>query len=316
MIKQYYVGIDLGGTFIKAGIVGKNGKILAKEKAPTQGEQGAETVAKNIADVIRLLLEKTGISTDEIIGVGMGVPGMIDSKKGEVVYSSNLKWRHFPIAKAVESLSGLPVKIANDANVAALGEAKFGAAKGCRDVVLLTLGTGVGGGVLVNGQLMEGNCSAGAELGHMVIEGNGKSCTCGRKGCLEAYASATALIRDTKETMQAHPESLMWEVGSLEDVDGKTAFAYRDKDVYAKRVVDDYIRCLGFGIVNFANVFRPEKILLGGGVCAEGENLIRPLRQIMDRDLFGGDMGPAVPVDIASLGNSAGILGAAALWAD
>ena len=311
---KYYIGIDLGGTFIKAGIVSKDGQIVAKDKAPTQGECGAQTVTGNIAAVIKDLLARTGLSNENIVGIGMGAPGMIDSKKGEVVYSNNLRWEHYPIAKIVGELTGLPVKIANDANVAALGETKFGAAKGCEDVVMITLGTGVGGGVVVNGQIMEGNKSAGAELGHVVIEGDGKQCTCGRKGCLEAYASATALIRDTKEAMLNHPDSLMWEVGGLDDVDGKTAFAYREKDKYAKAVVDEYIRQLGFGIVNFANIFRPEKILLGGGVCAEGDNLIKPLQAIMDRDLFGGDMGPGVPIKVASLGNSAGILGAAALW--
>ena len=313
-MEKYYVGIDLGGTFIKGGIVTSEGEILVKDKAPTQGELGAVAVSKNIANIIEALLEKAKLSKEQIVGIGMGAPGMIDSKSGEVVYSNNLDWKHYPLAKDVSEMTGLPVKIANDANVAAFGEAKFGAAKGCDDVVMITLGTGVGGGVVVNGKIMEGNKSAGAELGHVVIEGDGKQCTCGRKGCLEAYASATALIRDTKEAMMAHPESLMWEVGNLEEVDGKTAFAYREKDATAKGVVDEYIRQLGFGIVNFANIFRPEKILLGGGVCAEGDNLLKPLQAIMDRDLFGGAMGPGVPIKVASLGNSAGILGAAALW--
>ncbi len=313
-MKKYYIGVDLGGTFIKAGIVDADGKIVVKDKVPTQGEFGAVAVSKNIVAVLEGLLKKSAIEKAEIVEIGVGAPGMIDSKKGEVVYSNNLRWEHYPIAKDVAELIGLPVKIANDANVAALGEAKFGAAAGCEDVVLVTLGTGVGGGVVVNGKIMEGNKSAGAELGHVVIEGDGKQCTCGRKGCLEAYASATALIRDTKEMMMAHADSKMWEVGGLDDVDGKTAFAYREKDKYAKAVVNEYIRQLGFGLVNFANIFRPEKILLGGGVCAEGDNLIKPLQTIMDRDLFGKEMGPAVPICVASLGNSAGILGAAALW--
>ncbi|MBR2904233.1 MAG: ROK family protein [Clostridia bacterium] len=313
-MEKYTIGIDLGGTFIKGGVVDANGKVLAYDKAKTGGECGAKAVTENIAAVVADLLKTTGLDKDSIVGIGMGAPGMIDSKKGEVVYSNNLRWAHFPIAAELTALTGLPVKIANDANVAALGEAKFGAAKGCEDVVMITLGTGVGGGVVVGGKIMEGNKSAGAELGHVVIEGDGKQCTCGRRGCLEAYASATALIRDTKEKMLEHPDSKMWEIGSIDDVDGKTAFAYREKDVYAKEVVEEYIRQLGFGIVNFANIFRPEKILLGGGVCAEGDNLIKPLQAIMDRDLFGGDQGPAVPICVASLGNSAGILGAAALW--
>ncbi len=311
---EYIVGVDLGGTFIKAGIVDKRGNVLEQEKTATQSELGAQAVTENIVRIIEELLAKAKIDKSQVIGVGMGAPGMIDSKKGEVTYAGNLGWRRYPVATIVEEKTGLPVKIANDANAAALGEVKFGAAKGCEDIVMITLGTGVGGGVIINGKMLEGNKSAGAELGHVVIQAEGKPCTCGRRGCLEAYASATALIRDTKEMMQAHPDSLMWEVGDLEKVSGKTAFSYRLKDKYAKAVVDGYIRQLGLGLVNFANVFRPEKILLGGGVCAEGDNLIKPLQEIMDRELFGEDMGPVVPICAASLGNGAGILGAAALW--
>ena len=210
-------------------------------------------------------------------------------------------------------MTGLRVKIANDANVAALGEAKFGAAKGCQDVILLTLGTGVGGGIVADGKLIEGNKSAGAELGHTVIVLNGEQCTCGRKGCLEAYASATALIRDTKRAMEAHKDSKMWEIGSTDKVTGKTAFDYKDSDPYAKAVVDGYIEHLALGITNFANIFRPETVLLGGGVCAQGDNLVKPLQKLLNRDLFAGELGPQVPIRIAALGNSAGLLGAAAL---
>ena len=190
---------------------------------------------------------------------------------------------------------------------------KFGAAKGMEDAVLITLGTGVGGGIVVEGELLEGNKSAGAELGHMVISANGEQCTCGRKGCLEAYASATALIRDTKRAMEAHKDSKMWEIGSLDKVTGKTAFDYKNSDPYAKEVVDTYIENLAFGITNIANIFRPEAVLLGGGVCAQGDELVKPLQAIVDRDIFAGDLGPRVPIRIAELENSAGVLGAAAL---
>ena len=144
----------------------------------------------------------------------------------------------------------------------------------------------------------------------------GEQCTCGRKGCLEAYASATALIRSTKRAMQAHPDSKLWEVGSLDVVTGKTPFDYQDTDVYAKEVVDGYVAALAAGIVNFANIFRPEVVLLGGGVCAQGDNLIQPLQAILDKEIFAGDKGPQVKILIAGLGNSAGILGAAALLLD
>ena len=315
-VRKYYVGIDLGGTFIKGGIVDDLGNIIYADKTPTESENGADRVAMNISALVKTLLQKVGLNKDDVEGIGMGVPGMIDSKAGNVIYSNNLRWKDFRIGEKVSQLTGLQVKIANDANVAALGEAKFGAAKGFENVVLLTLGTGVGGGIVAEGKLLEGNKSAGAELGHAVIVANGEQCTCGRKGCLEAYASATALIRDTKRAMEAHKDSKMWEIGSLEKVTGKVAFDYKDSDPYAKEVVENYIAHLAFGITNFANIFRPQVILLGGGVCAQGDALVKPLQALLNRDIFAGELGPQVEIKIAELENSAGLLGAAALLMD
>lgn len=315
-VRKYYVGIDLGGTFIKGGIVDDLGNIIYADKTPTESESGADRVAMNISALVKTLLQKVGLNKDDVEGIGMGVPGMIDSKAGNVIYSNNLRWKDFRIGEKVSQLTGLQVKIANDANVAALGEAKFGAAKGFENVVLLTLGTGVGGGIVAEGKLLEGNKSAGAELGHAVIVANGEQCTCGRKGCLEAYASATALIRDTKRAMEAHKDSKMWEIGSLEKVTGKVAFDYKDSDPYAREVVENYIAHLAFGITNFANIFRPQVILLGGGVCAQGDALVKPLQALLNRDIFAGELGPQVEIKIAELENSAGLLGAAALLMD
>ena len=315
-VRKYYVGIDLGGTFIKGGIVDDLGNIIYQDKVPTESENGADRVAMNIANLVKMLMKKTDLNTDDVEGIGMGVPGMIDSKAGNVIYSNNLKWKDFRIGEKVGQLTGLRVKIANDANVAALGEAKFGAAKDYEDVVMLTLGTGVGSGIVAEGKLLEGNKSAGAELGHMVIINGGEQCTCGRKGCLEAYASATALIRDTKRAMTAHRDSKMWEIGDLDNVTGKTAFDYKDCDPYAKEVVENYIGYLACGITDVANIFRPETVLLGGGVCAQGDNLVKPLQKLLDKDIFAGSLGPQVPILVAELGNSAGLLGAAALLMD
>ena len=312
-VRKYYVGIDLGGTFIKGGIVDDLGNIILEDKTPTESEKGAEGVAKNIAALANSLMARVGLGKDDVEGLGMGVPGMIDSRAGNVIYSNNLKWQDFRIGKTVSALTGLKVKIANDANVAALGEAKFGAAKGFENVVMLTLGTGVGGGVVAEGTLIEGNKGAGAELGHMVIVKDGEQCTCGRKGCLEAYASATALIRDTKRAMEAHKDSKMWECGGLDKVTGKVAFDYMLVDPYAKAVVDGYIAALACGITNLANIFRPETVLLGGGVCAQGDVFVKPLQALLDKDIFAGELGPKVTIRIAELGNSAGLLGAAAL---
>ncbi len=315
-VRKYYVGIDLGGTFIKGGIVDDLGNIVYEDKVPTESDKGAEKVAENIAALVKKLLKKVGLGADDVEGIGMGVPGMIDSKNGNVIYSNNLAWKDFDIGPKVSELTGLRVKIANDANVAALGEVKFGVAKGYDSAILLTLGTGVGGGIVVDGMLIEGNKSAGAELGHSVIVAGGEQCTCGRKGCLEAYASATAIIRDTKRAMQADKNSKMWEIGSLDKVTGKTAFDYKDIDEAAKAVVDGYIANLACGITNFANIFRPEVVILGGGVCAQGDALVKPLQTLLNKELFAGDLGPQVPIVIAQLGNLAGLLGGAALLMD
>ena len=312
-IRKYYLGIDLGGTFIKGGVVDDEGNIILRDKIPTESHKGADGVVANIVSLCRSLMEKTNLTAGDLTGVGIGVPGMIDSLRGEVIYSNNLNWQDFAISEQVSKALGLPVKIANDANVAALGETKFGCGKDYQNSVMITLGTGVGSGIVIDGKLFEGNRSAGAEIGHTAIVAGGELCTCGRRGCLEAYASATALIRDTKRAMEAHPDSKLWEVGSPDAVTGKTAFDYCEEDAVARAVVDSYIEKLGVGIVNVANALRPEIIILGGGVCAEGDRLITPLQDMMNRDVFAGDKGPAVGILTAVLGNDAGLLGAAAL---
>ncbi len=312
-LRKYYVGIDLGGTFIKGGIVDDLGNIIYSDKIPTESQGGEHTVTANIAKLTKMLLERVNLSTSDVEGIGMGVPGMIDSERGVVLLSNNLKWYNFKIADEVARLTGINVKIANDANVAVLAEAKFGAAKDKRNVIMLTLGTGVGGGIIANGELYEGNFSVGAELGHMVICNGGEPCTCGRRGCLEAYASATALIRETKKAMSAHPDSRMWEGYNLENANGKTPFDYKDTDIYAREVVDNYISNLAAGITNLVNIFRPEVVLLGGGVCAEGDNLIIPLQKLVNMEMFAKDKGPESKILIATLGNNAGTLGAASL---
>ena len=314
---KYFVGIDLGGTFIKGGIVNGCGEIILCDQIPTEVDNGPDAVAGNIAKLAKMLLERTNLEISDVQGVGIGCPGMIDSGTGNVIYANNLGMIDFNIANKVsELLSGARVKVANDANVAALGEVKFGAAKEHNSAVMITLGTGVGGGIVDNGVIIEGNKGAGAELGHTVIHFGGEQCSCGRKGCFEAYCSATALIRDTKRAMEAHPDSKMWEVGDLSAVNGKVSFDYADTDPYAKEVVDNYIENLACGLVNMANIFRPQVILLGGGVCAQGERLTKPLQELMNRDIYAGTRGPEVKIIIAGLGNSAGLLGAAALLMD
>ena len=253
---------------------------------------------------------------DELVGVGIGSPGAINSGAGIVDYSPNLGWYNVPIAELILKRVKKPVKVSNDANVAALGETLFGAGKGYKDTILVTLGTGVGGGVVIGGKLFEGNESKGAELGHSVIVVNGQQCGCGRRGCFEAYSSATALIRETKEAMLRDRGSKMWDFvgGDIDKVDGKTAFeTEKQGDATAKLVVNNYVLYLSEGLLNLCNIFRPEAIMLGGGVCAQGDNLLNRLKTRMQALHYGYQGTPAVDLLIASLGNDAGIIGAAAL---
>ncbi len=313
---KHYLGIDLGGTFIKGGVVSESGELIASDKIPTEVEKGPKAVVENIAKLSRMVLAKCGKTEADVEGIGMGVPGIIDSGAGVVTYSCNFGFYNFEIAKELSLATGLPVKVANDANVAALGETKFGVGKKYQNTIMLTLGTGVGGGIILDGKLVEGFRGAGAEVGHSVIVAGGEPCGCGRRGCFEAYSSATALTRDTKRAMMADKSSKMWQVGDIDKVNGKTPFDYYDTDASAKAVVDSYIEKLGCGIVNFANALRPEAIILGGGVCAQGERLIRPLQKILDSEIYAGELGPRVEILIAELGNDAGTLGGAALLMD
>ena len=311
--EKYYIGIDLGGTFVKCGIITRDGEMIIKKQIPTNPELGAKDAARRISLEIDDMINKAGVLREKVAGVGMGVPGMIDGERGIVVYADNLKWQNEPIAKYLEEYSGFKVKVVNDANAAALGEATFGAAKDYSDSVLLTLGTGVGGGIIINKKIFAGNRDAGAELGHMIIKADGRRCGCGLKGCLEAYASATALIKETKRQMLKHKDSKMWEVG-IENVNGKTSFDYAEAgDETARKVVDDYLKMLTVGLINVANIFRPQAIIIGGGISKQ-KYLDRDLQKFLNKDIFAGKHGPEVKVLIAKLRNDAGTYGAAALW--
>lgn len=314
---MYVFGVDIGGTGVKAGIVNEEGKIVIKSYIRTDASLDYKKIAKDIADQLIKLSSDSGIAITEISGIGIGCPGAINSKKGVIDYANNLKWENVPLSDELRKHIDLPSKISNDANVAALGETVFGAGKNYSDTVLLTLGTGVGGGVVIDNKLYEGYESKGTELGHTVIVRGGEPCTCGRRGCLEAYASATALIRDTKRAMEKNPSSKMWEFvnGDINAVDGRTSFeCAKANDEPAKEVVKNYIECLGEGICDFINIFRPQAILLGGGVCAQGENLLAPLREFVRKNTYGYKNAPKTEILVATLGNDAGIIGASSLF--
>ena len=313
---KYRVGIDLGGTNIKAGIVNEDQQIVRESSIPTLVERGALPIMEDMAALVERLLAEEGLTKEHVAGIGIGSPGMIDAASGTVVYSNNFDWENVPLGAYLEEKLGLPVRVSNDANCAALGEVKAGAAKDCRNCVMITLGTGVGGGVVMEGRIFEGGHAGGAEPGHTTLIAGGEPCTCGRNGCFEAYASATALIRDTKRAAQANEKSMIWRLcdGDLEKIDGKTVFdAMQTGDETAIRVVKQYLTYLGEGIVNMVNIFRPDKVLLSGGVCNQGKNLTVPLQEYVQKNSFAKEKGYVPEIAIATLGNLAGILGAAAL---
>ncbi len=301
-----YIGIDVGGTTIKGAVIDENGKLYGEDSIVTV--RGAEIVNCIVTLCNRLMK----LNKEEVKGIGIGCAGVINSADGVVVQASNLGLKDFPIVSLLQEKINLPVKISNDANVAALGEAKFGAGKDYKNSILVTLGTGVGGGIIIDGKLFEGNKSAGAEIGHTVIEHGGEPCTCGRRGCFEAYSSATALKKRTKWAMEEDAGSAMWKSYTSETVSGKTAFEYADSDTSAREVVNWYIDYLACGLINLANTFRPEVIMLGGGVSKEGERLTKPLQEILDREIFASSYAP-VKVITATLGSAAGVYGAVAL---
>lgn len=310
---KYYAGIDFGGMSAKAGLFDENGKLLAKDSVKTSKEDGyAVTVAK-MAQLVRTLGEAKKV---KVSAVGIGSPGIIDGKEGVVVNWFNYGWSDKPLARDLSEKLGVPVCLTNDANAAALGEAKFGAGKNYEDSVFITLGTGVGSGIVLGGKVFEGSHGAGAEVGHMVVEVGGIPCPCGRRGCFEQYASASALIRDTKRAMFEHKNSLLWTLtgGDPENVDGKTAFAAaRENDAAAKQVVKNYIMYLGEGVLNLVNIFRPQAVVIGGGVSNEGEALLQPLRRYVSERLLVDCERVPLAINRAALGSDAGMYGACAL---
>ena len=308
---KYYIGIDLGGTNIVAGVVDENYQILTKASVKTNLPRPEQEIAADMAAVARQAAEEAGLSLDQIEWVGVGTPGIANSATGIIEYSNNLGFCNTPMVQYLEEALGRPAFIENDANAAAYGEYVAGAAKGAKHAVCITLGTGVGGGIIIDGKIYCGSNFGGAEIGHTVIDVNGPMCSCGRKGCFEVFSSATGLIRMTKEALAAHPESAMKDE---ERITGRTAFNYmRAGDETAKQVVDDYIRYLAAGITNTINIFQPDVLCIGGGVCNEGDPLLLPMKEIVKKEVYTRNSPKNTEIVIAKLGNDAGITGAAFL---
>ncbi len=307
---MYYVGIDVGGTGVKAGVVDESGRIIAKATIKTAVEKGADAVMEDMAEVAGQAVEKAGLTMEEIEAIGIGIPGVLDPATGIVPFCTNLGWHQVPVIERMHELTGRPIYVDNDATVAALAESVAGVSAGVKNSVFLTLGTGVGGGIVIDGKVYSGTHGVASELGHHITHMGGEKCTCGNRGCWERYASATALIRMGKEAAAAHPESALAKFTDLTAKDVVDSAKAGDETALA--VFDQYTEELALGMVNIINFLDPEIIAIGGGVSAAGEFLLEPIRQKLKKYVFYKDL-PYSEIKLATMGNDAGIVGAAML---
>ena len=318
---MFRIGVDLGGTNIVVGLVDQKYNIVEKASLPTMRERNGELIVADIATLCKTVCKNHGITLADVVSIGIASPGVANSDTGIVEYANNLNFLDFPIAKLLsEMLDGYSnIHIENDANAAALGEAVAGAAKGFRSSIMITLGTGVGGGIIIDGKVYSGFNHKGGELGHIVIQHNGRPCGCGRKGCWEAYSSATGLINMTKEKLaECAAKGVTTKMTDIAEergkINGRTAFdAARLGDAPAQEVVDEYISYLACGLTNIINIFQPEVLSIGGGISNEGQSLIDALLPLTNKEQYGGALGKVTDIRIAKLGNDAGIIGAALL---
>ena len=318
---MYTIGVDLGGTNIAIGIVNERYEIVRKGSVPTKPERGADPIIADMAALCRKLIADEGLTLADIESVGVATPGTANNVTGVVEYANNIPFLQYPLADGLSAqLDGKKVYIENDANAAAKAEAIAGVAAGAPISVMITLGTGVGGGIIIDGKVYTGFNFAGAELGHVVIQKDGRQCSCGRKGCWEAYSSATGLVNITKdhilEARAAGNKTIMDDMigGDLSKVSARTAFnAMKQGDEVGAAVVDEYISYLSCGIVNMINIFQPNVLSIGGGVCNEGDYLMKPLLEKVWGETYSREGTPRTEILIAKLGNDAGIIGAAVL---
>lgn len=307
------LGIDIGGTSIKAAFVDEGGHLDGQFVVPVDAKLSQEELlGLVIKEAKKALKDHPGC-----IGIGIGCPGAINPEKGTCDYSNNLHWRDFHVVEAFRKEIDLPAYIENDANAALLGDVQFGVGKNYKNIIFITLGTGVGGGILINGQIYSGNEGKGAELGHSLLEIDGRECSCGRRGCLESYASASALCRDGAKAMKEHKDSLLWTLcPNPDEMNARFIFEAEEKgDPTAKKVLEDYFHFLGEGCLNFINIFRPEALIFSGGLTKQGDKFGNRVKAYLaERNYgYGGTVSPKVDVLVSKLGSEAGIYGAAAL---
>jgi glucokinase len=310
-MSEYWMGVDIGGTFIKAGLIGPDGLVIVSEAPFPAGP--SEKTAETIFGMLKDLCHKGHIDIDDVQGIGAGSPGIVDSATGNVFFASNLGWKNAKLANEIFKATGKKTVILNDANAAAYGEYVYGSRRAFSSMVFLTIGTGVGSGVISNGVLLEGYRGTGTELGHMSININGDACKCGRSGCFEEYVSTTALLKEATEAMVRHSESRLWSLAPTGKIDGKIFFqAVREKDKIACEVLDKYMKYLAFGLGNIINAFGPEAIVIGGGISEAKDYFLNPLKEAMASQVWLGKGIVDLKIQCSALGNTAGFLGAAA----
>ena len=312
---MYYIGLDVGGTTFKAGVVTEDGRIVHKDAMLTGIERPYQEIIADMAALCKKIAADAGIEMSEIKSIGVGVPGLFDNKTGMIPFCTNLGWHDIPFVAEMKKHLDTPVYGDNDATVAGLAESVAGVSAGIKDSVFLTLGTGVGGGIIIDGKPYSGAHGCGSEIGHMMIKMGGELCTCGNYGCFERYASATAIIREARKAIVEYPESSMLAAcgGDPEKLNAKIVIdAARAGDEAAKAVFGGYVQALAVGIINIINMLDPEVIVLGGGVSAAGEFLLNAVREAVKPMVFFKTM-PYARIELAQLGNDAGIIGAAML---
>ncbi len=314
---MYRIGVDLGGTNIAVGVVDENFNIVGRGKMKTNSPRPASEIFADIATAVKMAVNDAGITMAEVKSIGVGTPGSVNKATGMIDFANNLAFNHVPARDMLVDSLGCPnVYIDNDANCAALGEALAGAGKDKDSFVAVTLGTGVGSGIVIDGKLVNGVNYAAGEMGHMVIMVDGDQCNCGRRGCWERYASATALISQTKDAMRKHQDSIMWQLvdDNIDKVNGRTAFdAMRAGDETGKAVVEQYIYYVSVGIINIVNALQPDVICVGGGISHEKDFLLEPIRTHIKRERYSIYAEKQTEICCAVLGNDAGIIGAALL---
>lgn len=316
-MSKMILGIDIGGTAIKIGLVTESGEIFEKWEIPTNIDNQGANIASETWESVKEKLVVHNIDQGDLIGIGIGAPGFIDTDTGFVYKAVNIGWENLDLAGQFKELADLPVYVANDANVAALGENWKGAGSQAQNVIAVTLGTGVGGGIIANGSILSGSNGTAGEIGHITVDPNGYMCNCGRKGCLETITSATGIVRQAKDLIEANPESeLAAFYQENNDITSKDIFERASKgDDLCQTIVENTADVLGLTIANIATIVNPSKILIGGGVSKAGDQLISLIDKYYKQyalDRLSQDC----EIKVAELGNDAGIIGAASLVKD